>query len=94
MNLSCPRIIWLLADILGCKKTWRIPFLEAKNLPEVFAEKVVEVQLVERPMGHCEYTIPIAVSAHQAVSYPLSPYFNVHLNVTNINVSNVKAKRQ
>ena len=93
MTLSCPRIIWLLADILGCKKTWRIPFLEAKNLPEVFAEKVVEVQLVERPMGHCGYTIPIAVSAHQAVSYPLSAYSKVHVNVSNVNVSNVYGEK-
>ena len=57
-NLRCTGIITLLRDISDCSEMWRISFDKPENLSEVFTKKVIEMQIVERPMGHCKYTTP------------------------------------
>ena len=68
-TLGCHGIGWLLDDILGCKDRWKVTLPEPTNRNEVLAKKVVEMQIVEIPMGQCGYTI--TVQPYQ--SYNFSP---------------------
>ena len=49
----CKGIVQLLQDISDCKGHWNVTLPKPKNPTSVFAKRVIEVQIVERPMGKC-----------------------------------------
>ena len=44
---------YLVRDMWECKDRWNIKLDPPANLDDVFTKKVVQLQIVERPIGHC-----------------------------------------
>ena len=49
----CPGKVLIVLDVIICGKKWKVKLSQPKMLTKVFAKKVVEMQIVEIPMGHC-----------------------------------------
>lgn len=50
---TCPGVESLLDDILQCGRSNQKTYLRKANMITVLKKKVVKLQIIERPMGHC-----------------------------------------
>ena len=68
---------WLLYDIIECGDTWRIPLPPAKR-SDVFTKKVVQLQIVERPMGHCGRKVTVLKTPPLNLGHNVNKYTSVY----------------